>query len=102
MIRAYEIIRDIIGDKVAYSYYIEKIFREYGLDKIFQTEECALRSEVSLDSIIKYQIEKHKDIICEKCCIDETELNEILEKILEDEGLQKKLLSPREERIKSN
>ena len=95
MIRVYEIIRDIIGDKVAYSYYIEKPFRELGLDKIFQTEECALRSEVPLDLIIKYQFDKHKDIICEKCRIDETELNEILEKILEDEELQKNLLSPR-------
>ena len=94
MIRIYEIIRDIIGDKVAYSYYIEKTFRELGLDKIFQTEECASRSEVPIDLIIKDQFDNHKDIICEKCCIDETELNEILEKILEDEELQKNLLSP--------
>lgn len=101
MIRGYEIIRDIIGDKVANSYYIEKTFRELGLDKIFQSEECASRSEVPIDLIIKDQFDKHKDIICEKCCIDETELNEILEKILEDEELQKNLLSPRE-RIKFN
>lgn len=96
MIRGYEIIRDIIGDKVENSYYIEKTFRELGLDKIFQTEECASRSEVPIDLIIKDQFDKYKDIICEKCCIDETELNEILEKILEDEELQKNLLSPRE------
>ena len=96
MIRTYEIIRDIIGDKVVNSYYIEKTFRELGLDKIFQTEECASRSEVPIDLIIKDQFDNHKDIICEKCCIDETELNEILEKILEDEELQKNLLSPRE------
>lgn len=95
MIRAYEIIRDIIGDKVANSYYIEKTFRELGLDKIFQMEEYASRSEVPLDLIIKDQFDKHKDIICEKCCINETELNEILEKILEDEELQKKLTIPK-------
>lgn len=96
MIRVYEVIRDIIGDKVAKSYYIEKTFIELGLDKIFQTEECASRSEVPIDLIIKDQLIHHKDIICEKCGIDEMELIEILEKILEDEELQKNLRSPRE------
>lgn len=96
MIRVYETIRDIIGDKVAKSYYIEKTFREHGLDKIFQTEEeRASRSEVPLDLIIKDQFDKYKDIICERCCINEKELNDILETILENKELQKNFTIPK-------
>jgi len=85
MIRVYEVIRDIIGDKVANSYYIEKTFIELGLDKICQEEECASRSEVPIDLIIKDELIHHKDIICEKSGIDESQFYQIFEKISYDE-----------------
>lgn len=97
MNKVYEVIQEIIADKVADVYYIEKTFREFGLDRIFESETSSSR-KIPIDLVIKDQVTRNKHLICDQSGIDEMELNEILEKISEDEELQKILRSPREDK----